>query len=387
MARPHPALVELAADRPLPPIDDIGSFLGSAHEHRMTGLLWTRMAEGEFSLGDDDRRWLARHESMTWARHQMLWESLDGVITHLTSMGVSVLTFKGVAAEARWYDRMGERPCYDLDILVAPHDRHRFGEVLQALQPDHPLAGRIQPLLDRGLIQSVPLSFKGTPVDLHGDLFKLGIPCRQPERVWERAVPLSAASHPTVRVLDPELALINFLLHLTKDRFRYLLGFVDVQRIVTREELDWSFIDDFLHREGLEAHVYRALEAVLDTLELPVPRHASGPGWRTRAWAILWRPDIRLRGNLGRFRFRRRGQWVLPFTARGRVREAARWWLRRLFPPTPLLNYVHPRTRGPYLWRLVSGRFRHAIEQRRVASRVALADRRSDPQNTSHGGN
>lgn len=378
MARPHPALLHLAADRPLPPIDEVGPFLRSAHEHRLTGLLWSRMATGEVEVKGEDRQWLAEHETLTWARHYMLWESLRKLIARLEGLGVDVVTFKGVTAEARWYDRMGERPCYDLDLLVAPHHRHRFADVLRDLQPDHPLTGSIRPLLDRGLLQSVALWFDGTPVDLHVDLFKLGIPTRQAQRIWERTNSLSLPSGENVGVLVPEIAFIHFLVHLTKDRFRYLLGFVDVQRIIAREKLDWDFIDDFLRREGLETHVYRALEAVLATLQLPAS-HPFPAGWRSRLWGFLWRPSIRLQGDLGRVRFRRRGQWVLPLTARGRAPETARWWWRRLFPPAALLDYLHPGERGFYLWRLIKGRVRHSIEQRRAATHFGDLAHRDEP--------
>ena len=62
-------------------------------------------------------------------------------------------------------------------------------------------------------------------VDLHFDPLKVGVPCRQLGRLYERATRAVLPGGGTVRTLDPELALVLFLLHLTKDRFRYVLGY------------------------------------------------------------------------------------------------------------------------------------------------------------------
>ena len=44
MPRPHPALFPVAAGRELPPVTDRAELVRSAREHRMGGLVWSRVS-------------------------------------------------------------------------------------------------------------------------------------------------------------------------------------------------------------------------------------------------------------------------------------------------------------------------------------------------------
>jgi hypothetical protein len=70
---------------------------------------------------------------------------------------------------------------------------------------------------------------------------------------------------------------------------------------------------------------------------------------------VIWRSAIRLRGAEGRLRFRRRQDWI-ALLARGRAREALKWWFRELWPPAPVVAAHYAEIRGPYLWKLLRGR-------------------------------
>ncbi|MGH9053283.1 MAG: nucleotidyltransferase family protein, partial [Acidimicrobiia bacterium] len=337
MGAPHPALLELAAGRPLPLITKPQELLRSAREHRMTGLLWSRVEGGEPATNGTWRGALARETLLIRARHRRLWEALTTVTGRLATMGIEVATAKGVTAEARWYDRLGERPCLDLDLVVSPAQVHRIGDIVRELQPEHPFRDRVQDLIDRGMIQSVDIrSEDGVWIDIHADILKFEIPSRQRELFWERTVSFPLPDGKTVKTLDPETSLIEFLLHLNKDRFRYLLGYVDVARILEREELDWDFIDRCLRTEGLEAHAYLSLGAVTSTLRIPSQPHPALGLWRALLWRALWRPSVRLQGDLGLLRLQRR-QLLIPLTARRRAGEAIPRLWERLLPPPELL--------------------------------------------------
>jgi hypothetical protein len=302
----------------------------------------------------------------TWGRHQLLWDGLVKVTRRLEGMGLRVASAKGLTAEARWYGRAGERPCFDVDLLLAPEDIGRIGEIVAELTPDHPLRDTVQSLVNHGHIQTVDLFVDGIPVDLHVDLLKLEIlHSRQRDLIWDRVVPFQLTDGGTIRVVDPEISLVHFLVHLNKDRFAYLLGFADIARICAKEPLDWSFVDRFLQREGLAQHVYLALDAVLETLEIAPPPHPRPLGWRVFVWKKLWSRSSRLRGDAGRFRSRRRQFW-LALTARGRSFEALRGYLTRLVPPSSLASYRAPGVEGPYLWRIIAGRVVNALREREL---------------------
>jgi hypothetical protein len=330
MARPHPALVELAAGRPLPGISDFEELLRSAFEHRMHGLLWTRVQNGELSGPPDWEQRIAMLSLRDEARHLHLWETLQAVTETLSSIGAGVATLKGVAAEKRWYERIGERPCYDADVLLSPHDTEMADQVVEALEPGNKLVGRLREQIERGTLQFVELhAVDGTRVDLHFDALKMRIPCRQAELLWSRTVDVENPTGGAVRAYDTELSLLYFLLHMNRDRFRSLLGFADIARILRERAIDWHFIDSFAREEGIEVPVYASLDSVCSTLGIDNPAPAPEPGWRLWVWTVLWRHHVRLQGDASIDRYRNRGRYVLPLLASGRGFEAARLIARR----------------------------------------------------------
>jgi hypothetical protein len=317
----------------------------------MTGLLWT--ATEKTPIADvDAMQQLKAHVERAEHWNRRLWETLAIAAGRVAELGIEVVAIKGVMAEARWYRRVGERPCRDIDLLLAPKDLGRADEVIRVLQPDHPLTSIAPTWVNAGALQAATLAIEDVTVDVHFDPLKLGIPCRQAELVWSRTQREDLPGGGTVRLLDPETALILFLLHLNKDRYRYLLGFVDVQRVLAQEAIDWDFVAGFLAAEGLSTPVALSLEVVRDTLGLAVPALPHGRGVRARVWAVTWRPSIQLRGEEGRRRFRKR-QELIPLLATGRVREGLVNARRVLFPPRDLYEIANPGEQGGYLRRLM----------------------------------
>lgn len=362
--RPHPVLLDIAAERPLGAPRDASELVSSAIEHRMQGLLWSAVIEGELALNAPARKRIAQEHARITVWQRRLQSALVRVTEQLDAVGVGATAFKGVTTSARWYERDGDRPCVDLDLLLAPADGARTGEVVQLLQPSHPLANDAQALVDAGYVQSIDLTLgDGIFVDLHTDLLKIGVPSRSAGTVWERSGPVSLRDGGIVRAIDAECALVQLLIGLTKDRFRYLIGYADVARLLAREQLDWAFIDDLVRAEGLEAPVYLALDAVTSTLGIPSPPHPAPRGWRASAWRHLWPETIRLQGDIGRLKNRNRQRW-LPLLARGRAREGTAALWRFLFPAPELMDYYFPGTGGGYLRRNTLGRLRHLRERR-----------------------
>lgn len=346
----------------MPPIDDLPDFLRSSLEHRMTGLVWRCVQSGGLAVEPQLHRGLATESMLTEQRNRRLSAALAHAHELLAEEGIGVATFKGVAAERRWYEGVGDRPCWDVDLLVAPHSLNRSGRLVETLDPRRPNDGRIQRLVDAGILQTIDVVFEGVVLDIHFDLFKLGISSRQPDIVWERTVEVALADGAMVHALDAETSLVLSLLHLNKDRFAKLLGFVDVLRIMERGHLDWGFVDAFVKGEGIETPYSHAFEVVVQTLgidhSLDLPT-----GWRSRLWNILWSPEIRLLGEGSRLRYGRRTAVLFPFLVTGRFWDAVRYVFRRMFPRSDMIDLVHPGTSGPYLWRLASARFRQRMKQ------------------------
>lgn len=370
MVRPHPVLFDLAAGRPPRAVapDEGHDLIPSAIDHRMTGLLWSAVAGGGIELSGDDRRRLEARDVAVELHHRRIWAAMHDIQARLGKLGIGVAYFKGVVAEARWYRRFAERPCRDIDLLLEPGARARIADVLDALQPAHPFREEVPALVHGGILQSVDLTFGGLSVDVHLDLLKLEVPTRQAELVWSRVRAVVGPDGRSVPAIDDEVSFVQLLLHANKDRFSRLLGYADVARVLQGADgdLDWSFMDDFVHREGLRVPVYSALGAITDTLGLSMP--VSRPkGWRARAWQALWPPASRLQGTRG-LMTRQHRPLVLPLLAEGRLLEAVRWLARRrLLPPSSTLAMYYPDTKGPYVARVIVGRLRRAGERRRAA--------------------
>ncbi|MFI5047343.1 MAG: nucleotidyltransferase family protein [Acidimicrobiia bacterium] len=371
MSRPHPALVALASGCDPPDLADTDDGLfASSLDHGMYGLLWSWVRDHAPSYSE--RAALGGLDVVTQRRHRQLTETIAAVQRTLTELQVDVATFKGVTAERRWYARAGERPCFDVDLLVAPDALGRADAILDALDPHHPLRGDINDLVARNFMQSVNLVVDGVPVDLHFDLLKIGIPTRGPDVVWERMERHLLAEKTSVRVPDAEMSLVNFLVHLNKDGFSRLLGFVDIARIVAGEDLDWAFVERFLGREGLEVVGFDSLRTVADRLGLPVAQIPRVHGMRARAWPVVWPARSTLLGSAGTHRSRR--QDLIPFFVRGRVADALHATRRTLVPHPATVALQYQEVPGPNLRRLVVGRVHTAWQRRR-----ALRARRARP--------
>jgi Uncharacterised nucleotidyltransferase len=379
---PHPALIEVAAGRRLPAVTDPGPLLRSAFAHGMAGLLLSEVERVRPPWRRKALAVLAARQAAVRAWHERLWTGLASVGATLDDLGVEVAVAKGVVAEARWYGRMGERPCGDLDLLLSPADLGRVDDIVAAIEPSHPLCGKVRELAERGLLQSIDLERDGVPIDLHWDILKLGIPSRNRQAIWERTVPFTSPDGRLLRVLDAECSFLHLLVHLNKDRFRRLLGFADVARIQELEDLDHAAVRRLARADGIEASFGASWDVVVRTLGLPAGNDLQARGVRYLVWQVAWRPSVRLRAAESTIRFRHR-QWLIALLARGRTAEALRCWARETFPPTDLLTYLHspyahrwgaepvsvrPRSR---LRALTIGRIQAARQRRRRAATAA----------------
>lgn len=341
-----------------------------AEEHKMQGLVMSALGSSEDPSTTSLRKRLASLDGQTWARHVFLESELARVAASLNERGIDHYLIKGPAVEKRFYDRIGERPFGDLDIvLLPPAPIAEALDVLGDASHDHAV---VQRMVEDGWIQSVDVTLpSGALVDLHVDPLKLG---------FESHFSHAARGHlesmtidgTTIRTLDGTASLVVALLHLNRNRFRQLSGYADVAGILTRSQIDWDAFADLVHADGLEVLIDGSLRAVSDELDLG---EEVIEGWTSRnsvrafdpkraIWKLTWRPSTRLSGLSGRFRMGRRSQFLMPALCRGRSTWVIRWMMRRLFPPAQVLTLNHPSATGPYLVRLIRGRWNEISHNR-----------------------
>lgn len=309
----------------------------------MGGLLLSSWHDGLITLPGPATTDLIAADLMAEKRHRRLWAVLEGAVTALRDSEIETLAIKGVVNESRWYRRVGERPCTDVDLVLAPHAVDRVDEVIARLAPGFGRAGEAVALVRRRQLQHVHFTLDGVTIDLHMDPLKLGIWTSQAEAWWDPGFVITSPGGVPITVLSPEMALVSAVTHLNKDRFAYLGAYAEVVRIARDPSLDWERMARFVTGEGLEVPVWASLQHVAAELAIDLPVPPVG-GWRLAAWERLWPADLRLQGDEGRHGHRKR-QVAIPFLARGRGREALSEWRRCTFPPRALLD-IHDEDGG-----------------------------------------
>lgn len=361
MTRPHPALLALARSETIPTIDDGDGFLASAIEHGMSGLAWEAVNRGDLRLPPNTVHRLAATDMGVVAHHHNLWEVLVRVVNDLREAGIEVVAFKGIVDEQRFFSRLGNRPCADIDLVVMDPDR--IDDAISVIEPNHPLAGLARDIAERGQARAFDVWAGSAFVDLHADPLKVGAGWRHPTAWWEHTTTAEGPDGEDIRVFDLEAATVLRLLHSGRDRFRSLLTVVEADRMLAADP-DLATVIELAGAEGVAAPVGVAADVIGDVLgrtySLPHRRD-----WRSRLWSRWWRPQVRLRGEEGRRLNVRRSQWGLPLTMPGRFFESLAWIARTIVPPRRLFDLKHPDMTGPYAWRILVGRLLYYRRRRR----------------------
>jgi hypothetical protein len=372
MAFPHPALIRIASDQDLDIRLDY-ELLRSAVEHRMNGLLQSAAVAGSVSAEPALFRELERLDIATWSRHQILIFELGRIKALLAEAGLDFMVLKGVTSEARWYNRVGERPSFDIDLLLAPDAVRSLDDALELLQPDHVLLGSATALAHRGYLQSFTATFGKVVLDIHTDLFKLGSRTLSQDLIWDSPAWVRLQDGDTFKVPSPSVGLIHSLTHLNRDRFNRLLGFVDAARALDDPGLEWRQVENLVTAEGLGVVAKSALAVVEETLGRTSSWNSAASGWRRSVWNIAWRRKIRLLGMEGQVRFTRRAL-LLPFLLDGRFRDAMSYWWRRLIPPAALSEYLHSDQPGGRWSKLVMGRLASMRRRQKARKEARFQD-------------
>lgn len=357
MARPHPALIDIAAGRnPVAVVDD-EALVESALQHRMAGLAFDSAERGELEIGSEARHQLAGVKLAVAAHNARVGKAAVEVIGALANHGWDSALFKGLATAIRWYPTRGTRATSDVDLFLAPAAASSINEILAAMAPGHGLSGKAQRLVDDGRIQSFDFTWNDIWIDVHTDPIKVGVALPRLGELWERTTSVEINGVPTP-TLDAEASMVQALIHLQKDRFSRLHGFADIVRIAAAG-VDWDWVQEYAAEAALSVHVNEALRVVNEVLGSDLPYDAAAS---SRLWRAIWPESSMLRGQVGLTRKVRTHYWI-PLTMPGRRSDALKWWSRIVVPPKDIVEYMHPDTSGPYPVRLLQYRARLARER------------------------
>ena len=340
VTRPRPELFELLAGRSFTAGAGVAE---SADEHRLGGLLLDAIEAGTAEVTRDDLRTLTAADLGTEAHHRRLWDVIADVSEGLAERGIETAVLKGVVNEARWYQRLAQRPTTDVDLLVSPGHVDRVDEILATYGAAHPAPAEATKMVRLGQLQHVHFEYRGVTIDVHLDPLKLGVPATTAATIWDTTESLARPDGGTVRVLGRPAALLLALLHTNKDRFAYLGSYEEIRRIAQDPAMDWAAIHRLVDAEGLAAPAWCSLAAIATAIDVAPSVPAAG-GWRSLAWHRIWPERSRLRGHEGR----REGSYkqkLLPALMRGRADDSLAEWRRYLLPPRELLDVHNPDER------------------------------------------
>jgi hypothetical protein len=373
MAYPDPVLMDFIRGERIDASSVTAAVVGSAIEHRVAPLLLDSMTAPE-TMDAVPAAQLNAFDLFVEAKRRELDTVMSLVHHRLNEVGIPHTFVKGATSAARWFDKPTHRPYVDVDILVA---KKYLRKAVEALDETNAILTMPENDVERNL-SSVVLVIEDVGVDLQTDALRSGL-APIDYTAWTVGSEIVAVKEDlSLPALDNEHDLVMFLLHQGRDRFRYLLGIAEGSRRLDAG-IDWEAVESIARKEGIWEQVAVSLEVICEELGRPTPI-TTPRGWRTRLWRFLWRRKVRLLGDLGRVKHIRRARWLMPLTTKGRIADALKWLLRSAFPPNAILRLNHPRTRGPYLWRVVASRV-HIVSSRRLrAWRNPTPKREPDPR-------
>jgi len=212
------------------------------------------------------------------------------------------LTVKGPVLAGHYYERADLRRYVDLDLLVSPRDvsgaRGALSAVGAVIEEADDKPGPWCPGADAPAELTLCGS-GGVPVDLHwhlvaaaADRRRIHLPTASLlER--RRTVDVGGTCVPSLDAVD---TLVHVALHAGLSGGARLVWLVDIDRVVSKEPLDWAVLVDRTHDAGVGPLVGLMLHRARWQLETPVPddvlaRLGPGVSWLLAQRAIeRWTP-------------------------------------------------------------------------------------------------
>jgi SAM-dependent methyltransferase len=300
---------------------------------------------------------LRQSYEQTWGRSVVLATRWREIVAALEAAGIRGVALKGIALlESGHYEDPGLRPMTDLDVLVRDREFDAARTALLRAGWEQADGDDAAANAFRGYSH---LKRGGVVLDLHRDLAGYprvtGVLRVDHEALWRRARPLPRGGW----TLSAEDHLLHLAVHLVLgSEFGRLLNFVDVARVVTRENLAWeTVLDDATRWRAREVLGY-VLRVAATSLDAPVPEEVLSRLSQSGAARIA----PRVLGTMGPPTLMRRPGEARLYLAETLLMDRARWVLRvattTLFPPTPWLRF-HYGARS--WWRLGVARTLHPL--------------------------
>lgn len=335
-----------------------------ARDHRMSALVHHAVQNQQLAGDEEVLQVLAADALRAAGRSRMAVDAL-GRLVELADGEFQIGIAKGVAFDLSLYEEREVREFADLDIFLRHEELPRFGQHLKTFGDTEIEVELLNTVASSGRTYEHSVRIDQIAVDVHNDIMNFLLPVRQHELFWSRLVPLpevvtsrNGVSLAPVLVLDAELALIQALVNYSRDLFTDLRHLNDF-RVMLARDIDWDFVAAFSTEEGWYDIVASSLDVVCGYLQIPSPLPIRSRFSHTLATRVLWPERRRLQGR-SVIAGIRTGQARASLLIRGRRLEVLRELVRRVLPPTEILELLGYGDSGPRLWRMARYRWNQA---------------------------
>jgi putative nucleotidyltransferase-like protein len=247
--------------KPFPVVADWQSLMFAAHMHGLLPLVADRVQSAEYPP-EAKRMFVANRLSYS-SRLRQLERCLASVVTALDTASVPSIVLKGPALANAIYPDPMLRPYGDLDIVCREEDWLRTHAVLIGLgftskddvNSPPPKVWRKKAYYHTQYYRESDAIL----VEVHYDLWQIGLRPKLGDRFWQRAEGVSIAGANAL-MLSAEDQLLHLCVHLHHHGYKRLIWFTDLAMLLMRRpEMDWRYVVWAARQEGVGASVYYCL--------------------------------------------------------------------------------------------------------------------------------
>lgn len=222
--------------------------------HAVQGLVYSKLARTE--VGSKlflDHRDEIQHTLALVTRQATLWDfEQDRVLMSLDRAGFDPLVLKGGALRRWVFGSPVERAMGDLDILVDKAEVPAVLEALRGLNYESEYSDSAREAFQAHLYHDRVTHPNGFHVEVHWDLTRPDASVRLDSSLFQnRSVELSGERGTDLRVPSLEDMVLHTASQSMQDGVRKLRRIVDLDRILSASDLDWTYITSEARRIGL----------------------------------------------------------------------------------------------------------------------------------------
>ena len=252
--------------------------LDLADRHGVEPLLYQALSDFKDLIPPEHFNFLAQKYQTNVHKSLMLSRELIRIGGELSTVGIEVMPYKGVALAEAIYGDIALRQAGDIDLLIRASDLAKIREALAKLGLTQQL--RWSRVEEASYLKSgYELVFDGTAgrnlLELQWAIQpKFYAVDFDMEGLFRRGIEISVAGHP-MKTPSPEDLFIILSLHAAKHVWARLIWLCDLARIVEIPTLDWNWIGSMSRSLGIQRILRISLLLASRLLDTPIPSGAE----------------------------------------------------------------------------------------------------------------